>query len=297
VSDMSPKGGGAGEGGMTIGEKVKMILDDILERLPDVFPMIEIMERIEDVTPYTGVFLQEVERMNNLVFEMRRSLVELDLGLKGDLSITEPMELMMNALAAQKVPLRWSKLAWASRAGLGIWFADLLARQGQLASWTGDLALPKVSWLSGFFNPMAFLVAVMQVASRRNDWALNKIVTTSDFTKKMTPEEVEGPARDGAYVYGLYLEGARWDVQSGSVEDAFMKELYPKMPVILVRAILAEKEDVRGIYRCPVYKQTERATPGFDTPGSGFICSMQMKTKQPADKWVMAGVALLLATD
>ena len=38
----------------------------ILERLPDLFPMIEILERIDDVTPYTGVFLQEIERMNAL---------------------------------------------------------------------------------------------------------------------------------------------------------------------------------------------------------------------------------------
>merc|ERR1719443_473388 len=92
ISNLSPKGGGGGEGGMTVGEKVKMQLDDILERLPELFPMLEIQERIDDVTPYTGVFLQECERMNALVFEMRRSLIELDMGLKGDLSITEPME-------------------------------------------------------------------------------------------------------------------------------------------------------------------------------------------------------------
>ena len=177
---------------------VKQILDDILERLPDLFPMIEILERIDDVTPYTGVFLQEAERMNALIFEMRRSLIELDSGLKGDLSITEPMEKMMNSLASQKVPLNWEKLAWASRAGLGVWFADLLARQAQLLSWTGDLALPRVSWISGFFNPMAFLVPVMQVASRKNDWALNKLVTVVDVTKKATPEEIEAPARDDA---------------------------------------------------------------------------------------------------
>ena len=96
---------------------------------------------------------------------------------------------------------------------------------------------------------------------------------------------------------GLFMEGARWDVATGGVEDAFMKDLYPKMPVILMRAILVDKEDTRGVYRCPVYKQTERATPGFDTPGSGFVFMMQLKTKQPASKWVMAGCAMLLATD
>jgi dynein heavy chain len=110
--------------------------------------MLEIMERVEDVTPYTGVFLQELERMNDLIFEVRRSLIELDSGLKGDLSITEPMELIMYALADGKVPMKWEKLAWASRDPLSAWIANLLLRQGQLLTWTGDLAQPKVTWVA-----------------------------------------------------------------------------------------------------------------------------------------------------
>jgi len=137
----------------------------------------------------------------------------------------------------------------------------------------------------------------MQVACRKNDWPLDRVITTVDVTKKMTPEEIEGTSRDGAYIHGVFMEGARWDTAAGCMEDAFMKELYPKMPVILMRAILAEKEDTRGIYRCPVYKQTERATPGYHTPGSGYLFMMQLKTKAPANKWVMAGVALLCALD
>merc|ERR1711871_446366 len=297
IGDMSPKGGGGEGGGQTMGEKVKQMLDDILEKLPEQFNMVELNERIEEVSPYTGVFLQEIERMNNLIFEMRRSLIELDSGLKGDLSITEPMEIMMNAMASNAQPPKWEKLAWASRASLGIWLVDMLARYNQLLSWTGDLAQPKVSWISGFFNAQAFVTAVMQVACRKNDWPLNRVITIVDVTKKMTPEEIESQSRDGAYVHGLYMEGARWDMQAGCVEEAYMKELYPKMPVIQMRAILADKEDTRGIYRCPVYKQTERATPGYHTPGSGYLFMMQLKTKQPAAKWTMAGVAMLCALD
>ena len=144
---------------------------------------------------------------------------------------------------------------------------------------------------------MSFLVAVKQMVARKNNWALNKLITTVDVTKTMLPEEIEDGSRDGAYVYGLYLEGARWDLQAGCLEDAFMKELYPKVPVCQLRAILAENEDTRGIYRCPVYRQTERATPGLHAPGTGFVFIMQLETKQPASKWTMAGVAMLLATD
>merc|ERR1719240_429142 len=141
--------------------------------------------------------------MNDLVFEVRRALIELDSGLKGDLSITEPMELIMHALANMKVPMKWEKLAWASRDPLGAWLMNLLQRHAQLLSWTGDLAQPKVTWIPGLFNAQAFVNAVKQVTSRKNDWALNKLVTTVEVTKKMTPEEIEGTARDGAYVNGL----------------------------------------------------------------------------------------------
>lgn len=62
--------------------QVKAILDEILEKLPDSFNMMELFARAEDKTPYVLVALQECERMNNLTREIRRSLKELDLGLK-----------------------------------------------------------------------------------------------------------------------------------------------------------------------------------------------------------------------
>jgi len=57
-------------------------LDDILERLPDAFPIKDLMSKVEEKTPYIIVAIQECERMNNLTVEIRRSLKELNLGLK-----------------------------------------------------------------------------------------------------------------------------------------------------------------------------------------------------------------------
>ena len=51
-------------------------------RLPDEFNMVELFSKTEEKTPYTVVALQECERMNTLLKEMRRSLKELDSGLK-----------------------------------------------------------------------------------------------------------------------------------------------------------------------------------------------------------------------
>ena len=44
--------------------------------------MMELFARAEEKTPYVLVALQECERMNGLTREMKRSLKEVDLGLK-----------------------------------------------------------------------------------------------------------------------------------------------------------------------------------------------------------------------
>lgn len=62
--------------------QVKSVLDEIMEKLPEPFNMAEIMAKAEDKTPYVVVAFQECERMNILTHEIRRSLKELDLGLK-----------------------------------------------------------------------------------------------------------------------------------------------------------------------------------------------------------------------
>ena len=47
--------------------------------------------------------LKECERMNLLVAEMRRTLKELDLGLKGELTITSDMEDLSDSLFFDQV--------------------------------------------------------------------------------------------------------------------------------------------------------------------------------------------------
>lgn len=92
---------------------------------------------------------QEAERMNVLTSAMRRSLAELDLGLKGDLTMSEPMEKLMYALASDTVPASWTTLAYPSLRPLGSWLVNLLQRVAQLTDWTADLCVPRSVWLSG----------------------------------------------------------------------------------------------------------------------------------------------------
>lgn len=170
---------------------------------------------------------------------------------------------------------------------------DVLQRCTQLADWTGDLAVPKVSWFPGFFNPQSFLTAVMQTTARRNEWPLDKTVVQTDVTKKRDVDEIDAPSRDGAFISGNMLEGARWDDKLGALAESFPKELFAPMPVILVKAVTVDKAELKDSYNCPTYKTRMRPKGALGHPDGGYIFTANLKTKEPAHKWTMAGVALL----
>merc|ERR1719394_1550321 len=138
VLEMQPQdsGAGGGEGGSR-DDRIKTILDEILEKLPEDFNMLEIMAKVplEERTPYVVVAFQETERMNMLISEIRRTLKELNLGLKGELTVTTAMEDISNALYLDVVPASWEKRAYPSLFGLTLWYADLLLRQKELEGW------------------------------------------------------------------------------------------------------------------------------------------------------------------
>ncbi|NXS39765.1 DYH11 protein, partial [Balaeniceps rex] len=281
-----------GEGsGQSAEEKVKNVLDSILEMLPEEFNTAEIMQRTTAWSPYTLVCLQECERMNLLLSDIRRSLKQLDLGLKasdffGELMFSPHMDVLQSALFYDAVPDTWTKLAYPSTHSLAPWVTDLLMQYGELEIWTQDLVLPAVVWLSGLFNPQSFLTAVMQSTAHKNNWPLDKVCLTVDVTKK-TKEDYGHPPREGAYICGLYLEGARWDIQLGTTAEARLKELTPAMPVIFVRAIPVDRRETSNVYECPVYKTKSR--------GPTYVWTFNLKSQEKPAKGVLAGVALLLA--
>ncbi|NWV39884.1 DYH17 protein, partial [Grantiella picta] len=270
---------------MAFSFQVKSVLDEIIQQLPEMFNMEELMAKAKEKTPYTVVALQECERMNILTREIRRSLKELDLGLQGELTITSEMEDLGNALFYDSVPESWTRYAYPSLLSLGTWYADLLQRIRELEVWSTDFVLPATVWLAGFFNPQSFLTAIMQSTARKKQWPLDKMCLAVEVTKKIR-EDITFPPREGSYVHGLFMEGARWDIASGSIAEARMQELTPEMPVILLRAIPVDRMDTINIYECPVYKTRTR--------GPTFVWTFNLKTKEKAAKWVLAGVALLL---
>ncbi|XP_011314378.1 dynein beta chain, ciliary-like [Fopius arisanus] len=286
VLEMQPRDTGeASGGGFSREDKVKGIIEELVDKLPEEFNIQEFMSKVDDLTPYTIVAFQECERMNILCNELKRSLHELNLGLKGELTINADMEDLQNYLFMDNVPPSWTKRAYPSSLGLTGWFVDLLNRINELANWTTDFNLPASVWLGGFFNPQSFLTAIMQQTARKNQWPLDKMCLHCEVTKKLR-EDFNSPPREGAYINSLYMEGARWDTQAGTIAESKLKELFPQIPVVYIRAITQDKQELRNMYECPVYKTKFR--------GPTYVWTFNLKTKEKATKWTLAGVAILL---
>ena len=291
LADLQPRQASGG-GGATVQERVQVVMEDIQDKFADsLFDIEDLAGRIDAEggrTPFVNVFFQECKYMNTLITEIKKGLEVLGLGLSGDLQMSDEMEQTMNCLYDNNVPPTWEKKAYPSQRPLAGWVDNLRDRVKQLADWSGELMLPKAVWICGFFNPQSFLTAVMQSQARKNEWALDRVVVMTEVTKK-SPEEVEGPSRDGSFIHGLIMEGSRWDSGLNSIDESKMKEMFCQMPVMLVRAVQVDKAEYKDNYMCPCYKtQARNGIMG------GFVFTANLKTKKEASKWVMAGVALLM---
>lgn len=261
------------------------ILEEVQERK---FPTEDVSRSMgeDEKGPYQYVFLQECDYMNGLVYEMVRGLSELQLGFKGELTMSEQMEDIAIALYSEKLPTWWVKLGFPSTRPLRSWRLNLQERCVQLDDWINDpMNIPKVTDVAKLFNPQSFLTAIKQLCCQMQGLELDKLQVFTEVTKREFGQ-VDSHSKDGAYVTGMFLEGARWDAATNSLDDSKPKEMFVQMPVINCKAgMMAEKED-KNLYICPTYCVPTRRPY--------FVFPAQLRTKQPPAKWVLAGVAMIL---
>jgi dynein heavy chain len=267
-------------------DTAKDAMNDITERFGERFiDSYDVEQNLEEVGPYQNVFLQEIEAMNKVTREMKRSLHELDLGFKGELTMSDSMEELQKSLIMDRIPPKWRGMSWPSRRTLTPWLFDMAMRLDQLVEWTAQPdTIPQVTWLAGLITPQSFLTAICQVSAQKNQLELDKLMTQVDVKKWETAEQCDAPSRDGAYCSGLSMQGARWNFEQGIVERSKPKEMFCPMPIIAVRAVLIDKADW-GAYQCPCYKTTFR--------GPEWIFNCQLKSKADIQRWILAGVGLL----
>jgi len=293
---LQPKGGGTGAGGVE-DTKIKDYFDLVNNALGLEGLKINIEDlngKLDDASrgPYQNAFIQECEKLNVLINGILRSLAELDLAYKGELTMNEAMEALEDCIRLDRVPPQWKKIAWPSERALISWTENIKARIDQMNMWKDDpIKIPKVVFINRLINPSSFLTAIKQVFCRESNpqQELNKTVILTEVQKKMFWEQDLPELRktDGALVFGFQVEGARWDMNSMCLEESLPKTSFSLVPVVNCRAAIASDKEDKTVYICPVYKTVDRMNT--------YVFPAQLRTtKHPAAKWVISGVAMIL---
>ncbi|KAK5855255.1 hypothetical protein PBY51_005374 [Eleginops maclovinus] len=286
-----------GGGAKSPQEVVDELAEDILSKLPADFDIQMVIDKypvMYDESMNT-VLRQEIIRFNRLTHVVRVSLVNIRKALKGQIVMSAELEDVFNSMMVGKLPALWAAKSYPSLKPMGSYVTDLLARLQFLQDWI-DNGPPTVFWLSGFYFTQSFLTGVAQNFARKYTIPIDYIGFEFEVTKEET--NMEEKPEDGAYVKGLFMEGARWDRENMVIGESLPKILFDSLPIIKLRPGEMSKFKHEDIYVCPVYKTSARrgtlSTTGHST---NYVMSIELPSDRPQKHWINRGVACLCQLD
>jgi dynein heavy chain len=234
---------------------------------------------------------QEMIKFNRVLSTATRSLKDIKSAIMGMIVMSSDLDAMYTSFLNNQVPPIWEKVSFASLKTLGSWFNDLIFRVAFMRKWLLN-GQPATFPLPVFFFPQGFMTASLQTFARKYMAAIDGLSFKFEVLAK-EPEEVEEGPEDGVYIFGLYLEGARFDRALSKVAESEPGKMYDLLPLIHFMPAVGHKQPA-GTYACPTYKTAVRkgvlSTTGLST---NFVVAIELPSDEPEQKWILAGAAAL----
>ncbi|XP_063709228.1 dynein axonemal heavy chain 12-like [Culicoides brevitarsis] len=268
---------------------------EIEAKLPKPFDLEEVIKKypIDYNESMNTVLVQEMERFNKLLVEIKTTCVEIQKAIKGLAVMTPELEATCSSILFKKIPEKWMKKSYPSLKMVASYITDFLERLNFLQTWS-EMGKPSSFWLSGFFFTQAFLTGAMQNYARKYQIPIDTLTFDFEVLKTMNTKI---PPEDGVYIYGLFIDGARWLLQEGYLDEQLPKILVETMPLMHFIPTLISNLKETGRYKCPVYKTMERrgtlSTTGHST---NYVLTTLIKTRDPVSHWIKRSVALVCQT-
>lgn len=200
-----------------------------------------------------------------------------------------------NQIFDNKIPAIWLKRSYPSMKPLASYIKDLVERLEFIEKWVNEGA-PPAFWMSGFFFTQSFMTGLKQNYARKYVIAIDQV--TFGFEIISDPQKIDTNVapEDGGYIYGLFLEGCRWDAGLEVLAESHSKVLFTKMPHIWMKPGKMSDMDYGHSYKCPVYKTVERrGTLTTTGHSSNFVLDtyLPMQRRHNTAHWTKRGVALI----
>ena len=142
-------------------------------------------------------------------------------------------------------------------------------------------------------QPETYTAALVQTACRDKGWPLDKSTLYTKVTQYTDASQITERMPHGAYVQGLYLEGASWDLEKSILRRQDPKVLVTELPILQVIPIEASKLKLQSTFKTPVYVTQSRR----NAMGVGLVFEADLSTEEHGSHWVLQGVALSLNID
>jgi len=271
---------------------------DLITQTPKTFDLDAFEEKFPTMYEESRntVVKQEAAKYNRLLALLHVQLPLFRRAVKGLVLMTEDLENVGKGLFMNMVPEQWADVGFLSMMPLTLWYKDLNDRVLFFKKWFENGHLVSF-WVSGLFFPQAFFTAVLQNYARTYKYAIDRIdmdVEVRDDCKHDGSDITEAP-QIGCLMYGLFLEGCRWDEKLHALAVSLPKQLFVPVPLIHFKPELDWKPK-RGVYPCPVYKVLSRkgtlSTTGHST---NFVRDIELPSVEHPDIWIRAGASCFLA--